>query len=52
VKLTTRLNNQELAGKSKTAVVYWEGAIEVQGSHTGRGYLEMTGYAGALRMGD
>jgi predicted secreted hydrolase len=52
VKLTTRLNNQELAGKSKTAAVYWEGAIEVQGSHTGRGYLEMTGYAGAVRMGD
>ena len=26
VKLTTRLNNQELAGKSKPAAVYWEGA--------------------------
>ena len=38
---------QELAGKSKTSPVYWEGAVEVQGSHTGRGYLEMTGYAGA-----
>ena len=52
VKVTTRLDSQELAGKSKSAAVYWEGAIEVQGSHTGRGYLEMTGYAGALRMGD
>ena len=52
VKVTTRLDSQELTGKSKSAAVDWEGAIEVQGSHTGRGYLEMTGYAGALRMGD
>jgi predicted secreted hydrolase len=29
-------------------IAYWEGAIEVTGSHTGRGYLELTGYAGAL----
>jgi predicted secreted hydrolase len=27
-----------------TTVPYWEGPIIVQGSHTGRGYLEMTGY--------
>jgi predicted secreted hydrolase len=27
-----------------TSVPYWEGPIIVQGSHTGRGYLEMTGY--------
>ena len=27
-----------------TSVPYWEGPITVQGSHTGRGYLEMTGY--------
>ena len=27
-----------------TSVPYWEGQIIVQGSHTGRGYLEMTGY--------
>ena len=52
VKVFTRLDSQELAGKSKTSPVYWEGAVEVTGSHTGRGYLEMTGYAGALRMGD
>ena len=23
---------------------YWEGPVVVSGSHTGRGYLEMTGY--------
>ena len=27
-----------------TTVPYWEGPIIIQGSHTGRGYLEMTGY--------
>ena len=29
-------------------VIYWEGALRVGGSHTGRGFLEMTGYAGAV----
>lgn len=28
----------------KTSVPYWEGPISIEGSHTGRGYLEMTGY--------
>lgn len=27
-----------------TMVPYWEGPVQVTGSHTGRGYLEMTGY--------
>ena len=27
-----------------TTVPYWEGPVTVSGSHTGRGYLEMTGY--------
>ena len=27
-----------------TAVQYWEGPVRITGSHTGRGYLEMTGY--------
>ena len=27
-----------------TSVPYWEGPIRIEGSHTGRGYLEMTGY--------
>ena len=27
------------------SVRYWEGAVEVSGSHTGRGYLELSGYA-------
>ena len=27
-----------------TTVSYWEGPMRISGSHTGRGYLEMTGY--------
>jgi predicted secreted hydrolase len=27
-----------------TSFPYWEGPIRLRGSHTGRGYLEMTGY--------
>ena len=27
-----------------TTIPYWEGPVYVTGSHTGRGYLEMTGY--------
>lgn len=27
-----------------TSIPYWEGPISVAGSHSGRGYLEMTGY--------
>ena len=27
-------------------VHYWEGAVDVSGSHQGRGYLELSGYAG------
>jgi predicted secreted hydrolase len=26
------------------SIPYWEGPILIDGSHTGRGYLEMTGY--------
>ncbi|MCF2905908.1 iron ABC transporter permease [Octadecabacter sp. CECT 8868] len=35
------LNPQAWMG---TSIPYWEGPIVVEGSHTGRGYLEMTGY--------
>ena len=35
------------------SVRYWEGAVQVSGSHTGRGYLELSGYrAGEQRSFD
>lgn len=38
--LTPLLADQELP----VTVVYWEGAVVIDGSATGRGYIEMTGY--------
>ncbi|WP_424986639.1 lipocalin-like domain-containing protein [Microbulbifer sp. S227A] len=37
----TALNPQSWMG---TSFAYWEGPVRVSGSHSGRGYLEMTGY--------
>lgn len=43
LKVDTRaVNAQSWMG---TAFPYWEGPITVSGTHEGRGYLEMTGYA-------
>ena len=28
----------------ETSIPYWEGPVQITGSHEGRGYLEMTGY--------
>lgn len=45
---------QELDSRSSTGTVYWEGLSELldeTGRRVGLGYLEMTGYAGALRLG-
>jgi predicted secreted hydrolase len=47
------LDNQELDSGASTGAVYWEGLsdlLDAQGRRVGRGYLEMTGYAGALKM--
>ncbi len=44
---------QELDSRQSTGTVYWEGLSELldeNGVLVGRGYLEMTGYAGALRF--
>lgn len=38
--ITPRLRDQELP----LALTYWEGAVQVAGSQTGRGYVELTGY--------
>jgi predicted secreted hydrolase len=47
VRLATSLPGQELVTKQSR---YWEGAIRIDGSRRGSGYLEMTGYAGDIRL--
>ncbi len=44
---------QELDSRNSTGAFYWEGLSELldeRGQVVGRGYLEMTGYAGTLRL--
>jgi predicted secreted hydrolase len=52
-RLDPLLDDQELDSRESTGAVYWEGAVSVtrDGQAVGRGYLELTGYHRALRMG-
>jgi len=45
-------DNQELDARASTGAVYWEGAVTVKrdGSESGRGYLELTGYVDRLKL--
>ena len=48
------LDAQELDSRNSTGSIYWEGLSELLnagGQRVGLGYLEMTGYAGRLRLG-
>ncbi len=48
--VTPLLPDQELVTEKSTKVTYWEGACAVRtlaGAPAGRGYVELTGYAGA-----
>ena len=56
LEITTKLGAQELAGNGMFVPNYWEGAITASGERGGTqvngvGYLEMTGYDRAVRMG-
>lgn len=47
------LDDQELDSRGSTGSIYWEGLSELRdaaGRRLGFGYLEMTGYASALRL--
>ncbi len=52
LELQPLLDDQELLTQASTGVTYWEGAVIVleDGRQVGRGYLELTGYAQALRI--
>jgi len=39
----------ELVTEGSTGVTYWEGPVQVSGSDTGRGYVELVGYAHDMR---
>jgi len=52
-QLNPLMDDQELDSRQSTCAVYWEGAVRVsrEGVEVGRAYLELTGYANALRLG-
>jgi predicted secreted hydrolase len=52
-RLDPLMDDQELDSRLSTGAVYWEGAVKVsrESVEVGRGYLELTGYADALRIG-
>ena len=48
-----RLEDAELDSRSSTSTIYWEGPVRLKaadGTPVGRGYLELTGYAGELDL--
>lgn len=56
LSITTPVENQELDTRPTTGVIYWEGYVNASGEKAGRpvsgkGYLEMTGYAASARPG-
>ena len=50
--ITPLLDDQELDSRASTGTIYWEGAVRLSqsGRLVGRGYLELTGYGGALKL--
>ena len=52
VELEPLIDDQELDSSASTGIIYWEGAVHarVNGKPAGRGYLELTGYAGRPEM--
>jgi predicted secreted hydrolase len=52
--VTPAFPDQELDTAKSTRVIYWEGTVSAEGTAqdrrlTGRGYVEMTGYAEPFR---
>lgn len=52
IELQPIFDDQELETRGSTGITYWEGAVTVTeaGRTIGRGYLELTGYAQAMRI--
>jgi predicted secreted hydrolase len=53
IRLEPLLDDQENDARGSTGTLYWEGAVRVfddAGRSVGRGYLELTGYAGRVQL--
>ena len=50
IRTKPMIDDQELSTRRPAPVTYWEGLVQVEGTLIGRGYLELTGYAGKIVM--
>jgi len=55
LEIRPSFSDQELETRKSTRVTYWEGAAQVEGTYRGKAvaglsYVEMTGYAGKLKV--
>ena len=50
LECTAAVRAQELVDEEDAGLTYWEGAVTYSGSSAGLGYLEMTGYAGPVKL--
>jgi predicted secreted hydrolase len=52
IALVPLFDDQENDARITTGAIYWEGAVTatIAGRRMGRGYLELTGYAGKLEL--
>ena len=48
LQLTPLVADCELHTGGSTGIVYWEGPVRIEGSATGHGYAELTGYSGSM----
>ena len=44
ITIVPLISDQEMTNST----IYWEGAVQISGSHSGYGYVELTGYGGPL----
>ena len=48
IRTKPTIDDQELSTRRPAPVTYWEGLVQLEGTLIGRGYLELTGYAGKI----
>jgi len=44
IQVESIIKNSEFDATLTTFMTYWEGAVKVEGSHTGQGFMELNGY--------
>jgi predicted secreted hydrolase len=45
LNISSIINDSEVDARLTTYLTYWEGAVNIKGSHTGQGFMELQGYA-------